>query len=179
MDKKSNVWTESTNAHALMKTALGHYSDHRKMVYKKLEIAHKAHLKYKLKALLKREKSFGKKIGIYRKYLKGGLDSSEAKVWAEVKSNFNTRNISENDLFHIEDMLVRMPQEIKEVYVEKCKKDKALNNIIKAVDHDSYHKAKDRIQKVQNKPNPLTGMTAENYQGSLLDQIKNILFDSE
>lgn len=136
----------------LMQTVLEHYLKHHEIVLKKLIHAQKATemSMQKLQQLSDNDSS------------SGNIDAQ----WSDIIEIFRDFGANEDELFGIEELLGAVPTPIKEPYVELVENDQELQQLKAELKSDEYHKAREIVQKVQSEPNPITGMTADDYRQS-------------
>ncbi len=132
----------------LMEIVLQHYLKHHEIILKKLVHAQKA-----------TEMSMAQ--------LREMSDANNAEnvdvMWAEIINMFRDFAASEDELFNIEDLLGTVPKTIKEPYEELVENDDELQKLKAELDSDEYKKAKEAVNRVQAEPNPMSGMTADEY----------------
>lgn len=169
---QSGQWAEKDNAASLMKTTLQHYATHRKVVLRKLALAQKA------AAAHSKEQSLSEAKGFLGK-MKAKIAPEETEVnplWSEITLLFSVKTIYEDDLFYIEELLAKMPAAMKTHFQSICSDDKELRELTNELDHDGYRAAKERITEVQKFENPITGLGPDDYEDSLLQHLKTLLF---
>lgn len=135
----------------LMQTVLDHYLKHHEIVLKKLMHAQKA-----------TEMS----MELLREMANADLADNIDAQWSEIITMFNDFGADEDELFGIEEVLGSVPTPIKEPYVELVENDTEIQELKKDLDSQEYRKAREAIRKVQAEPNPMTGMTAVEYEKS-------------
>lgn len=138
----------------LMQTVLEHYLKHHEIVLKKLVHAQKA-----------TEMSMDK----LREMSETGTVGNVDEMWGEIIEMFRNFGASEDELFGIENLLGTVPSTIKEPYVELVEQDEELQQLKSELNSDKYQKAKQAVSKVQDEPNPMSHMTADDYKESIED----------
>lgn len=154
-------WIEPGRADELMELVLDYYIKHHQVVFKKLHKAQEA-----------THKSIAELEGLS---LAAGTDAppaDEAKLhivreydqmWEQIITLFKAHGATEEDLARIEDILLGIPRTIKRHYDMLVQQDRELQALIASLKTEEYKKACQIISKVQSMPNPMTGLTHEEY----------------
>lgn len=134
---------------ALTTTVLEHYLKHHELVLKKLILVQKA-----------------TQMSIDKLALLSSATSPDEfdTIWDETIEMFKNCGISEEELFAIEDVLVKTPKSIKDHYQTMVDEDLSIQTLLKEIDREKYEQAMDAIKEVQGKSNPMTGLGPEEYE---------------
>lgn len=143
--------------HALVKSLLGHYLQHQEAVLKKLEFAQDATLKS-----IQEIRDVGEDLKTRDNTNLHDFSRLET-MWAEIIDLFVTGGLSEEDIFKIEGLITNIPEDVKAHYTDLTQQDKSFLTMIEAMNHDAYRKARGLAIQVQEAPNPMTGMTRNDY----------------
>lgn len=145
---------DQNDAKDLMQVVLEHYLKHHQIVLKKLVHAQKA-----------TEMSMDKLREMSETGTAGNVDA----MWGEIIEMFRDFGASEDELFGIEDLLGTVPSTIKTPYTELVEQDEELQQLKSELKSEEYKKAKQAVAKVQDEPNPISRMTADDYKKSVED----------
>ena len=129
--------------------ALDHYLKHYQLVLKKLVLAQKA-----------TKMSFEKLEALSSTKSAEDLQS----IWSEIIEVFAECGLSEDELFEIEAVLCNIPKDVKEPYEKLVAKDESIQELIKSIDKSRYEQAMSVIKETQSVPNPLSGLSPEDYE---------------
>ncbi|MGH1398739.1 MAG: hypothetical protein ACRBCT_05945 [Alphaproteobacteria bacterium] len=146
---------------ALLKSLLGHYIQHQETVLKKLRFAQDATMKS-----IQEVRSVGDDLKS-RDNTNLHEFSRFEKMWEEIISLFLRGGVAEDDIFKIEDLITNIPKDIKQHYNQLTQQDKSFLTLLQAMNHDAYRRARDTAVKVQDAPNPMTGMTRDDYRAAI------------
>ena len=171
------VWAEREHASHLMHIVLNHYTGHRQVILRKLELARLAARRSALHKALSQASGAWARFKLKCKIWLVPGTLPEDPLWKEITLMFAGKSIYEQDLFYIEDLLEALPGAMGELYKKISEKDGQLQKLSAGLNTKEYKEAKARIAKVQNRPNPLTGLSAEEYGHDLLSHIKALLAD--
>lgn len=172
--QNSNIWQEKNNASGLTMETLGHYIIHRQIVLRKLELAQNVTAGMRKSDALKESKNIFEWLKIFFFYKLEAIDTQ----WNEIIDLFNHKVVYEDDLFYIEELLAKIPQDTRVLLDKAVAKDRKASGLQKKIKTEQYREAKQRIKRVQDEANPLTGLTAEGYEQDLLRHIKDVLFQN-
>ena len=111
-----------------------------------------------------------KKLGHAQTATKMSVDEADiSNMWNEIIAIFKDFGASEDDLFAIEGLLNEVPETIKAPYLDLMRQDESLQTLIADLKSDEYQNAKTQSQAVQSKPNPMSGLTSDDYEESTED----------
>lgn len=156
LDEGSDESLEHDNE--LVQTLLGHYIQHHETVLRKLRFAQDATLRS-----IKEVRDVQKELAERDNTNLHEFSRFEA-MWEEIIDLFLAGGVSEDDIFKIESAIANIPEDIKTHYTKLTQQDKSFLTLIEAMNHDAYRKARDIAFKVQEAPNPMTGMTQAQYE---------------
>lgn len=145
---------DQNDAKDLMQIVLEHYLKHHEIVLKKLIHAQKA-----TEMSMDRLKEMSESGSV------GDVDA----MWSEIIEMFRDFGASEDELFNIEDLLGTVPSTIKKPYIELVEQDEELQQLKSELRSEEYQKAKQVVAKVQDEPNPMSHMTADEYKDAVED----------
>lgn len=136
-----------------------HYIRHHEVVLRKLNHAHKATLESiheieQMMAELDDAAAHAHELAEVRKY--DGL-------WITIIDMFRSAGVSESELGKIEGVLTGIPRAIKTHYDALVAQDKVLLKMISDLGAEKYRRAFEMIREAQSKPNPMTGLSAHEY----------------
>ena len=160
--QSNDSWPDPDQAHLLMEVVLQHFVTHHKVVVRKLHVAQEATLK-SLEELESRlddinSHSDAASLDNIRRY---------EHMWGQIIEMFKAHGATEQDLDRIEQVLLTIPRTIKKYYEVMIEQDRALKAMIASLDSDEYRKATAVINKVQSRPNPMSGLTRDDYDEDL------------
>lgn len=142
----------------IMSYALDHYLKYHEVVMKKLCHAREAtkHSLHEINALCKRLRIDGtsEELEDVKKY---------DEMWRDIIHLFSNCGASETELELIENVLVDVPETIRRHYEVLLQQDQMLAALIEEISNSKYRDALDAIKKIQSRPNPMSGMTPEEY----------------
>ena len=159
---KPAAGAETTEAEQeLVKSLLTHYMQHHETVLQKLKFAQDATLQSIQEVRDVEEELQSRDNTNLHEF------SRFEKMWEEIIALFLEGGLGEDDIFEIEDMITNIPPDIKKHYNQLTQQDKSFLTLLEAMNHEAYRKARDIAIKVQDGPNPMTGLTKED--GAVLD----------
>ncbi len=148
----------------LLKSLLGHYIQHQEAVLKKLHFAQDATLKS-----IQEIRNVEDDLKTHDNTNLHQFSRFE-EMWKEIIGLFLCGGLSEDDIFKIEDLITNIPGDIKQHYNRLTQQDKSFLTLLEAMNHDAYRKARDITVKVQEAPNPMTGMTRDDYTARIFEE---------
>lgn len=173
MDEQNAIWAEQEHALPLTQIVLEHYDLHRQLILCKLELVRKADQYQKKQISINNAPNFAARL---KARLTPASKTQENPLWKEIIVSFENHTISEHELFIIENIIQKIPADIAEHYKELSKKDNEVKRLTASIKTEEYKDAKDRIAAIQNLKNPLTGMSAADYDSEFIEKIKALLF---
>ncbi len=85
-------------------------------------------------------------------------------AWKEIIQMFQTCGITQEELFEIEKILDTLPESIREHFERLIKLDKILQTMMITLQKLNFKDAMKTISEVQAGPNPLSGLTSDEYE---------------
>jgi len=158
--KKAAGAETSEDEQELVKSLLTHYMQHHETVLQKLKFAQDATLQS-----INEVRDVGEELQ-NRDNTNLHEFSRFEKMWEEIIALFLEGGLAEDDIFAIEDMITNIPPDIKKHYNQLTQQDKSFLTLLEAMNHEAYRKARDVAIQVQDAPNPMTGMTKEEYEAT-------------
>ncbi len=146
-EKTLEDWPPAEESEELLHTLFEHYIQHSEILLKKLRHAQTA--------------------------TKQSMDEGEGKqdqlsdferMWQEIIDLFLGSGLSETDIYAIEKLITTIPDDIGQHYKKLSEQDESLKELVKNLDPETYKKASNVATKLQDKPNPLSGLSAQNYK---------------
>ena len=157
-EESGEQWPEEEEAVSLTDMLLDHYLKHHEIVLAKLKFAQDATKKSLDEVRTTHEKVRERDNTNIHEF------ADFEKMWEEVIKMFLEGGLSENDIFEIEKLVTTVPEDIKKHYDDLSQQDKSFMTLVEGLNADAYKKAKSRVVKLQEQPNPLNGKTANDYK---------------
>lgn len=88
-------------------------------------------------------------------------------AWKEIIQMFQTCGITQEELFEIEKILDALPESIRVHFERLIKLDKMLQTMMATMQKLNFEDAIKTIAEVQEEPNPLSGLTSNEYEEEL------------
>ncbi len=85
-------------------------------------------------------------------------------VWETIIQMFRRSGVSEEELAKIENILLTIPKAIRQYYDLLIQQDRMLQALIAELKHERYEKARAEIAKVQNFPDMMSGLPANEFE---------------
>ncbi len=156
-DAPAEEWPDEEEADNLTDMLLDHYLHHHEIVFMKFKIAQKA-----TKECINQVRKISDKVK--------DCDNSNIhefkdfdQMWEEIIQAFVDGGLSEDDIFKVENLVTTMPADIKEHYDALSIQEKSFLSLVEGLNTAAYKKAKEKVVKLQSQPNPLHGLTPEDY----------------
>lgn len=89
------------------------------------------------------------------------------KMWSDIIELFMNSGISGDALDQIDEIIAKMPKDIKSHYQELTQQDKSFLTLVESLNKEAYNKARKRVAALQEQPNPLNGKCSADYKGSI------------
>lgn len=87
------------------------------------------------------------------------------QMWNDIIDLFMNSGVSEEALDQIDDIIAKMPKDIKSHYQDLTQQDKSFLTLVESLNKEAYTKARKKVAKLQEQPNPLNGKSALDYKG--------------
>lgn len=156
-DVQKEVWPDEAESVSMTEMLLDHYMKHHEVVLSKLKFAQDA-----------TRKGIQELRNAHEKVRK--LDNTNIltftdfeTMWEGIIDAFVKGGIEEEELFKIEKLITTIPADIKEHYDELSNQDKSFLSLVESLNVDAYRKAKQRVARLQQQPNPLNGKSSADY----------------
>ncbi len=156
LNSNAKDFPDEKMAQELMECALNHYVAHHKVVLRKLELAQKATLETIQEIGAIRERF---QINSEIKEFQDIEDSRE--TWDENIEMFINVGVSEDGLEKIETILSAIPHAVKKNYDSLIQ---AESSDLSTLDFESYKKAREAIQTIQQEPDLMSGLGPAEYE---------------
>lgn len=158
-------WPEPAEIQKSLELVLEHFLQHTKIVRKKLEIAKEA----TAQGIEDIEKvcqayDFDDSMPVLKNV------RSYESMWDEILEKFQKHGTSADELHKIEDILMTIPTTIKTHYESLLSQNKRLEEAIDALNGAAYQEAFALAHEIQSRPNPMSGLTAEDYEALNLEK---------
>lgn len=155
-------WPSADAVQSSLELVLDHFVKHSKVVQQKLEIAKEA----TAQGIEDLEKicdayDFDENMPVLRNV------KSYESMWDEILERFEERGVTEEELHKIEHILLRIPNTIKIHYESLITDNKRLEETIRALESDEYQDAFKLVQEIQQRPNPMSNMSPDDYDREL------------
>ncbi len=85
------------------------------------------------------------------------------KMWEQIIAMFKTAGMSDSDLTDVEETLSKIPNLIKRYYDLLVEQDKVLQALIQEIHSDEYKNALALVQKIQAKPDLMSGLDPQEF----------------
>lgn len=148
------VWPNAQKGEELVSTLFKHYITHHEVVERQLRFAQEA-----TKAGIKEQEN----IIIEAASQMVGLQGFDA-IWEEIIEMFRCGGVSEEELFKIEKIINTMPRDIRSAFDNMSGADHEYNQLHRSLDVEGYSSAKFIVQELEKQPNPMSGLTKEDYE---------------
>ncbi len=152
-------WPEQDQVQQSLELVLEHFLKHTKVVRQKLEIAKEA----TAQSIEDIEKvcqayDFDDNMPVLKNV------RSYENMWDDILDKFQKHGTSADELHKIEDILTTIPTTIKIHYESLLSQNKRLEEAIEALNGPEYEHAFALANEIQSRPNPMSGLTAEEYE---------------
>ena len=148
MDPDQLEWPERGEADDLMRLVFKHYHLHHAVVLKKLGHAKDA-------------TSIGLETAAEKESEK--LEAYEG-TWSDIIKMFAKCGIAEEEMFEIEKILGTLPANIRSHFERLITMDQMLQRMMKTMEKMDYETAIQKIDTIQNRTNPMSGLDRETYE---------------
>ena len=155
----NNDLPDPEESHALMELVLEHYIKHHQSVLKKL-----VHAQHATMQSIREIEELNKEIQADENLQEFQTVRKYDKMWGQIIELFENSGLSETELHKVEDMLTTIPKVIKKYYEMLVQNDKILMQLINELNSEKYKKAIKIVNKVQQRPNLMTGLGPEEYE---------------
>lgn len=151
-DKPSNDIAKMTDTDRkdVLKRVMEHYSLHYDVVQRKLDHAQEA-----TNESMEAANDWDMKV-----------ISQYDSAWKEIIQMFQTCGITQEELFEIEKILDTLPESIRVHFERLIKLDKMLQTMMVTLEKLDFDGAMNIVSAVQQQPNPLSGLTQDEYEKS-------------
>jgi CheY-like chemotaxis protein len=89
------------------------------------------------------------------------------KMWSDIIDLFMSSGVSGEALDQIDEIISKMPKDIKAHYQELTQQDKSFLTLVESLNKEAYNKARKKVAALQEQPNPLNGKCSADYKGSI------------
>ena len=158
-----NKWPQGEEADAMMECLMGNYLMQNEIMRAKLYYAQQA----TKKSLAELEMLTGdtKQDASVKQLQKiKELDG----LWKQLISLLSQLGLAEEDIANIEEAVTSTPKVVRQYYDVLLEQDRNLSNLIYEMESDvfadAHRQAKEVTDKIQTQPNPLTGLTRDDYE---------------
>ncbi|MEM6780561.1 MAG: hypothetical protein AAF569_01720 [Pseudomonadota bacterium] len=151
-------WPDHNLAHKSLELVLSHFIQHTEIVQKKLEIAKQATAQG-IEDIQKvcEVYDFDENMPVLK-----NVQNYET-IWDDILTQFEKGGLSSDELSNVEDILKRIPETIRIHYEIMVSQNEKLTAMIELLNRPEYKEAFDLTQKVQDRPNPMSGLLPDEY----------------
>ena len=147
------LWPEREQGVEMVATLFGHYITHHELVARQLRFAQTATKDSIAQQEEVQLEAASQMVGLR------GFDS----IWEEIIEMFRCGGVSETELFKIEKIIQTMPIGIRGKFDNMSSADNDYNQLHRSLDTEGYNSAKSMAQRLEQEPNPLSGLTSRDY----------------